>query len=103
MALRRFDLEAGGDSFAFKPETEPNIAFWLGKYPSDKKRSAVGHALSACLQELLLAFKSADKALAMEVERRLFCGEVVACWMELVNNACDLTLFGGEHFSFSQT
>jgi len=41
MALRRFDLEAGGDSFAFKPETEPNIAFWLGKYPADKKRSAV--------------------------------------------------------------
>ena len=41
MALRRFDLAAGGDSFAFKPETEPNIAFWLGKYPEDKKRSAV--------------------------------------------------------------
>lgn len=41
MALRRFDLEAGGDSFAFKPETEPKIEFWLGKYPADKKRSAV--------------------------------------------------------------
>jgi len=41
MALRRFDLEAGGDTFAFKPETEPTIAFWLGKYPEDKKRSAV--------------------------------------------------------------
>ena len=41
MALRRFDLEAGGDSFAFKPETEPTIAFWLAKYPEDKKRSAV--------------------------------------------------------------
>ncbi|MEL6665508.1 MAG: NADH-quinone oxidoreductase subunit NuoE [Pseudomonadota bacterium] len=41
MALRRFDLEAGGDSFAFKPETEPTITFWLGKYPEDKKRSAV--------------------------------------------------------------
>jgi NADH-quinone oxidoreductase subunit E len=41
MALRRFDIEAGGDSFAFKPETEPTIAFWLGKYPEDKKRSAV--------------------------------------------------------------
>lgn len=41
MALRRFDLEAGGDSFTFKPETEPTIAFWLGKYPEDKKRSAV--------------------------------------------------------------
>lgn len=41
MALRRFDLEAGGDSFAFKPETEPTIEFWLGKYPEDKKRSAV--------------------------------------------------------------
>jgi NADH-quinone oxidoreductase subunit E len=41
MALRRFDLEAGGDSFAFKPETEPTIEFWLGKYPDDKKRSAV--------------------------------------------------------------
>lgn len=41
MALRRFDLEAGGDSFAFKPETEPTIEFWLGKYPKDKKRSAV--------------------------------------------------------------
>ncbi|MEO0608063.1 MAG: NADH-quinone oxidoreductase subunit NuoE [Pseudomonadota bacterium] len=41
MALRRFDLDAGGDSFAFKPETEPTIAFWLGKYPDDKKRSAV--------------------------------------------------------------
>lgn len=41
MALRRFDLQAGGDTFAFKPETEPTIAFWLGKYPEDKKRSAV--------------------------------------------------------------
>lgn len=41
MALRRFDIEAGGDSFAFKPETEPTIAFWLAKYPEDKKRSAV--------------------------------------------------------------
>ena len=41
MALRRFDIEAGGDSFAFKPETEPTIAFWLGKYPEGKQRSAV--------------------------------------------------------------
>lgn len=41
MAVRRFDLEAGGDTFAFKPETEPTIAFWLAKYPEDKKRSAV--------------------------------------------------------------
>lgn len=41
MALRRFDIEAGGDSFSFKPETEPTISFWLGKYPEDKKRSAV--------------------------------------------------------------
>ena len=41
MALRRFDIEAGGDSFAFKPETEPVIAFWLAKYPDDKKRSGV--------------------------------------------------------------
>lgn len=41
MALRRFDLEAGGDTFAFKAETEPTIKFWLGKYPEDKKRSAV--------------------------------------------------------------
>ena len=41
MALRRFDLEAGGDHFAFKPETEEKIAFWRGKYPADKQRSAV--------------------------------------------------------------
>ncbi|WP_084418786.1 NADH-quinone oxidoreductase subunit NuoE [Henriciella litoralis] len=41
MAFRRFDLDAGGDSFAFKAETEPTIAFWLGKYPEEKKRSAV--------------------------------------------------------------
>lgn len=41
MALRRFDLEAGGDTFAFKPETEDKIAFWRGKYPDDKQRSAV--------------------------------------------------------------
>lgn len=41
MALRRFDLEAGGDSFSFKPETEEKIAFWRGKYPADKQRSAV--------------------------------------------------------------
>ncbi|MEM6653664.1 MAG: NADH-quinone oxidoreductase subunit NuoE, partial [Pseudomonadota bacterium] len=41
MALRRFNLEAGGDHFAFDAETEPTIAFWLGKYPADKKRSAV--------------------------------------------------------------
>ncbi|WP_169712601.1 NADH-quinone oxidoreductase subunit NuoE [Henriciella aquimarina] len=39
--LRRFDLEAGGDSFSFKPETEPTIDFWLAKYPADKQRSAV--------------------------------------------------------------
>lgn len=41
MALRRFDLEAGGKSFAFRPDTESSIAFWLAKYPSDKQRSAV--------------------------------------------------------------
>ncbi|MBK8199644.1 MAG: NADH-quinone oxidoreductase subunit NuoE [Acidobacteria bacterium] len=41
MALRRFDLEAGGDSFAFKSETEEKIAFWRAKYPADKQRSAV--------------------------------------------------------------
>ncbi|MEZ5955253.1 MAG: NADH-quinone oxidoreductase subunit NuoE [Hyphomonas sp.] len=41
MALRRFDLEAGGDSFAFKPETEEKIAFWRAKYPAEKQRSAV--------------------------------------------------------------
>ena len=41
MALRRFDLEAGGDTFAFKAETEDKIAFWRAKYPADKQRSAV--------------------------------------------------------------
>lgn len=41
MALRRFDIEAGGDSFAFKPETEDKIAFWRAKYPADRQRSAV--------------------------------------------------------------
>lgn len=41
MALRRFDLDAGGDSFSFKPETEDKIAFWRAKYPADKQRSAV--------------------------------------------------------------
>ncbi len=41
MALRRFDIEAGGTRFAFKPETEEKIAFWRGKYPADKQRSAV--------------------------------------------------------------
>lgn len=41
MALRRFDLEAGGDTFAFKPETEEKIAFWRNKYPADRQRSAV--------------------------------------------------------------
>lgn len=41
MALRRFDLEAGGTDFSFAPETEDKIVFWLGKYPSEKKRSAV--------------------------------------------------------------
>ena len=41
MGVRRFNLEAGGDSFAFAAETEPTIAFWLGKYPADRKRSAV--------------------------------------------------------------
>ena len=51
MALRRFDLKAGGDSFSFKDETEPNIAFWLGKYPEDRKRSAVIGALHAAQHE----------------------------------------------------
>ena len=41
MALRRFDIEAGGDGFAFKPETEETIAFWRGKYPADRQQSAV--------------------------------------------------------------
>ncbi|ABI76007.1 NADH-quinone oxidoreductase, E subunit [Hyphomonas neptunium ATCC 15444] len=41
MALRRFDLEAGGDSFSFKSETEEKITFWRAKYPADKQRSAV--------------------------------------------------------------
>ena len=41
MGVRRFDIEAGGDGFAFAAETEPKIAFWLGKYPADRKRSAV--------------------------------------------------------------
>ncbi|MEO1101880.1 MAG: NADH-quinone oxidoreductase subunit NuoE [Pseudomonadota bacterium] len=41
MAVRRFDIDAGGDTFAFKAETEPKIEFWLSKYPEDKKRSGV--------------------------------------------------------------
>ena len=41
MAVRRFDLEAGGETFVFAPETEDKITFWLGKYPEDRKRSAV--------------------------------------------------------------
>lgn len=41
MAVRRFDLEAGGDNFSFKPETEETITFWRNKYPADRQRSAV--------------------------------------------------------------
>ncbi|MEL6568053.1 MAG: NADH-quinone oxidoreductase subunit NuoE [Pseudomonadota bacterium] len=41
MGARRFDIEAGGGSFAFKPETEPTIAFWRGKYPAGRQQSAV--------------------------------------------------------------
>ncbi len=41
MALRRFDLEAGGATFSFRSETEEKIAFWRAKYPADKQRSAV--------------------------------------------------------------
>ncbi|MEL6661463.1 MAG: NADH-quinone oxidoreductase subunit NuoE [Pseudomonadota bacterium] len=41
MALRRFDIEAGGDSFAFSAGAEENIAFWRGKYPEDRQQSAV--------------------------------------------------------------
>ena len=41
MAVRRFDLEAGGDTFEFDVSTEEKIAFWLGKYPEERKRSAV--------------------------------------------------------------
>ena len=41
MAVRRFDLEAGGSEFSFLPETEPKIEFWMSKYPEDRKRSAV--------------------------------------------------------------
>lgn len=41
MGVRRFDIKAGGDTFSFAAETEPKIAFWLGKYPPDRKRSAV--------------------------------------------------------------
>ena len=41
MSVRRFDIEAGGDDFAFLAETEPKVDFWLAKYPADKQRSAV--------------------------------------------------------------
>ena len=41
MAVRRFDLEAGGDTFEFAAATEEKIAFWLSKYPEERKRSAV--------------------------------------------------------------
>ncbi len=41
MGVRRFDIAAGGDTFVFAAETEPKIAFWLGKYPTDRKRSGV--------------------------------------------------------------
>lgn len=41
MELRRFDIEAGGTEFSFRPETEPLIAFWLNKYPKGKQASAV--------------------------------------------------------------
>ena len=41
MGVRRFDIEAGGDTFSFATETEPKIAFWLAKYPNERKRSAV--------------------------------------------------------------
>ncbi|WP_018996880.1 NADH-quinone oxidoreductase subunit NuoE [Hirschia maritima] len=39
--IRRFDMDAGGSSFSFKQETEAKIAFWLSKYPNERKRSAV--------------------------------------------------------------
>ena len=41
MSVRRFDLEAGSQDFAFKPETEEKISFWRGKYPEDRQQSAV--------------------------------------------------------------
>ncbi len=41
MVIRRFDIEAGGSEFAFRPETESMIAFWLNKYPEGKQASAV--------------------------------------------------------------
>ncbi len=41
MSARRFDLDAGGRTFAFRADTEPKIAFWRAKYPDDKQRSAV--------------------------------------------------------------
>ena len=41
MGVRRFDIEAGGDTFKFAAETESKIAFWLAKYPADRKRSGV--------------------------------------------------------------
>lgn len=41
MAVRRFDLESGGSTFSFKPETEEKVSFWRNKYPVDRQRSAV--------------------------------------------------------------
>ena len=41
MSVRRFDLSSGGVTFKFRPETEDKVAFWLSKYPADRKRSAV--------------------------------------------------------------
>lgn len=41
MSVRRFDLEAGEAEFVFDADTEEKIAFWLSKYPEERKRSAV--------------------------------------------------------------
>ena len=41
MSVRRFDLEAGAETFEFSGAVQPKIDFWLGKYPEDRKRSAV--------------------------------------------------------------
>ncbi len=85
MSVRRFDIEAGGTAFAFKPQTEPVIDFWLGKYPQARKASAV-------IPLLWLAQKDNDGWLS-EPAMRLVADRLEMPYMRVYEVATFYTMF----------
>lgn len=85
MVLRRFDIEAGGTEFTFRPETESVIAFWVDKYPEGKQASAV-------IPLLWLAQKDNDGWLS-EPAMRAVADRLNMPWIRVYEVATFYTMF----------